>query len=209
VLCNIATALQALLKRLRGSAASRASSLARAFRSAFVRPGATRHPSSTKVAGRSSLDEGTDWKMEVDYRHAPVPFPAQIYATAERPDIVMWSESRRRVVLLELTCPAEEGIQAARDRKEAKYASLVDSINAANNWRAELHTVEIGARGLVACHTYSVFRTLGFTHSEANTLCRTLSTVSARCSFSIHLAHKHSSWIPRDLVHSLAQTGRA
>ena len=100
--------------------------------------------------------------MVTDYRHRPVVFPPVVYATNERPDIVLWSESKRRVVLLELTCPAEEDMQAARDRKEAKYAPLLDSINATGQWTAELHTFEVGARGLVACRTFGVFRTLGF-----------------------------------------------
>jgi hypothetical protein len=34
----------------------------------------------------------------------------------------------RKVILLELTCCAEEGIEGAQLRKENKYAALVDEI---------------------------------------------------------------------------------
>ena len=141
--------------------------------------------------------------MSVDYKHKRAVFPPAIYATNERPDIVLWSESFRRAVLLELTCPAEEGIPAARTRKEEKYAELVDNINATKCWSAELFTLEIGARGLVACRTFKIFRVLGFTVSEANTLCRSLSIVSSRCSFAIHCAHTENAWIPRGLIRAL------
>ena len=82
-----------------------------------------------------------------DYKHKRAVFPPNIYATSERPDIVIWSDSSRRVFLLELTCPAEEGIEAARARKQAKYKGLVDGINSSKCWSAKLYTLEIGARG--------------------------------------------------------------
>src|SRR4051812_34590104 len=46
-------------------------------------------------------------------------FPPAICSTALRPDAVLWSSLSRTVILLELTCPAEEGIEAAQIRKEA------------------------------------------------------------------------------------------
>jgi hypothetical protein len=33
-----------------------------------------------------------------------------VLATLQRPDIIIWSPSLRKVILIELTCPAEEGI---------------------------------------------------------------------------------------------------
>ena len=60
----------------------------------------------------------------------------------------------RVVVLIELTCPAEEGMGAAQLRKETKYSALLDSINATNVWKASLWTLEIGARGLVGLSSH-------------------------------------------------------
>ena len=67
----------------------------------------------------------------------------------------------RVVILLELTCPAEEGIEAAQIRKETRYADLLTQINASGNWKARLLTVEIGAWGLVGSSTFRIFRLLG------------------------------------------------
>jgi hypothetical protein len=197
VLANIESALEGLLRRLR-SRASRLSLLKQSFSTSFVKHGT--HATS-KVPSSSCLDGSTDWCMVVDYKHKPVVFPPCIFATSERPDIVLWSESSRRVELLELTCPAEEGIEAARDRKEGKYATLITDINNTRCWTANLQTIEIGARGLVACRTFKLFRSFGFEAREANALCRSLSIVASRCSFAIHCAHQLGAWVPRGLVH--------
>jgi hypothetical protein len=198
VLSNIETALEVLLGRINSRSAARLSSLKSAFSASFVQKGTRAFSPHTPTA--SSLDGSCDWQLAVDYKHKPVVFPPIILATDQRPDVVIWSESSRRVFLLELTCPAEEGIQAARDRKEARYAPLVDSINGTKCWTADLLTLEVGARGLVACHTFKNFRNLGMSSSEANALCRSLSLVSSRCSFAVFLAHSLNAWIPRGLV---------
>jgi hypothetical protein len=122
-------------------------------------------------------------------------FSLQPFVLNQRPDAVIWSMRARAVILLELTVPAEEGLQAAHLRKEAKYTKLLESITATNFWKPQLLTLEVGARGLVATRTYRAFTILGFT-----ALCKLLSEVAARCSFAIFLAHKHKTWIRSDLV---------
>jgi len=106
----------------------------------------------------------------------------------------------RAVILLELTVPAEEGLQAAKLRKEAKYTKLLESISASNFWKPRLLTLEVGARGLVACRTHRAFTILGFTAVQGKKLCKSLSEVAARCSFAIFLAHKHKTWIGSELI---------
>ena len=65
-----------------------------------------------------------------------------------------------RVLLLELTCPAEEGIEAAQAKKRAKYLELIENINL-SGWSTELLTIEVGARGLVGDSTFKAFVRLG------------------------------------------------
>ena len=72
--------------------------------------------------------------------------------------------------------------------EEVRYHALVDNINS-NSWRAELLTIEVGARGLIATGTFSAFIKLGFPRQDATNLCKTLSVVVARCSYAIYLAH--------------------
>ena len=60
--------------------------------------------------------------------------------------------------------------------------------------------MEIGARGLVASRTYRTFTAIGFTNAQAKKLCKLLSTVSARCSYAIYLAHKDHAWHRSELI---------
>ena len=64
-----------------------------------------------------------DWKVLVDLPDSKYVFPPEIFATLERPDIVIWSGKLRKVLLIELTCPSEENIEVAQ-RSTAKPNSL-------------------------------------------------------------------------------------
>ena len=120
-------------------------------------------------------------------------FPPNICATSERPDIVVWSPRARSVILLELTCCAEEGVRAAQLRKEVRYHKLVENTRTLN-WNADLLTIEVGARGLIGDSTFRAFVKLGFPPNVATQLCKSLSIVVARCSYGVYLAHKSQVW---------------
>ena len=55
------------------------------------------------------LSNASDWKIIVDLPGVNFVFPPEIFNTNERPDIVIWSAKLKKVLLIELTCPAEEG----------------------------------------------------------------------------------------------------
>ena len=79
----------------------------------FVRKG-DKLANPAKLAPRKSLLSGsTDWQLLVDYSDRPIVFPRAILATNQRPDIVTWSVALKKVVMIELTCPSEEGIEPA------------------------------------------------------------------------------------------------
>jgi len=115
----------------------------------------------------------------VDFDHKQIVFPPNICATSERPDIVIWSVKARSVILIELTCCAEEGVRAAQLRKEVRYHDLVNTVRS-SHWNAELLTIEVGARGLVGNGTYRAFLKLGYSSAAATSLCKILSVVVAR-----------------------------
>ena len=55
-------------------------------------------------------------------------------------------------------------------------------------------TVEVGARGFVAFSARSCLRRLGFPNREISTICKALSRVSAKCSYTIYLSRHHKTW---------------
>ena len=163
------------------------------FAASFVRAGQKRKVPTEKPQ-RGLLEYANDWVFQIDFKHCPLVFPPCICATSLRPDAVLWSMNSRTVILIELTCCAEEGVAAAQSRKEARYEDLLATIRETKMWTARLLTVEVGARGLVGSSTHRAFVTLGLSSRQANALCKRLSVVVARCSYAIYLAHNSKEW---------------
>ena len=82
--------------------------------SSFVPAGAPLEATNRRRVAAPLLHAARDWKLLVDFDHAKILFPPEICATNERPDIIIWSTSARHVSMIELTCPAEEGIRERR-----------------------------------------------------------------------------------------------
>ena len=163
--------------------------------SSFVAAGSeTKQPKRTRPQ-RSLLGTAADWKFLFDLRHKPYLFPPHIYATDQRPDLLLYSNTARVVIFGELTCPAEEGIEGAKLRKQARYAPTAEAIRGLTHpWTVHVLILEVGARGFVARSTYNFLRKIGFTPRSANLTCRLVSEVTARCSYAIYLRHSEKEW---------------
>ncbi len=144
----------------------------------------------------SLLDGAKDWELLVDLDDNRSLFPPEVYATAERPDILIFSRTEHRIILCELTCGAEEGFVNAVLRKEGRYAPLVAKINddKANPWSAQLFTIEVGARGFVGYSLTSFLRKLGFSSRKTRSTCKRISLIAAKCSYGIYLMHTNHNW---------------
>lgn len=140
------------------------------------------------------LSSANDWQLMVDFLYEQITFPPEIYASNQRPDIIIFSRSLKRVLIVELTVPADENIQAAHIRKTARYTELSHSINHSTEWNASIHPIEVGARGFVAHSMNSFLRSIGFSSRLASSTCKNISLVTARCSYHIWLSRDKKSW---------------
>jgi hypothetical protein len=141
------------------------------------------------------LHKATDWKLLVDYLHAPFVFPPEIYPTRLRPDIVIWSTSLATDIFIELTCPMEENLEARMHDKIARYTELLASIEATGKWKVVLYTIEVGARGRVHAKTArKCFRGLGFSPRAISKIVKDLSLLSVRASLSIYIHRNAPCW---------------
>ena len=93
----------------------------------------------------------------------------------------------KKVLLLELTCPAEEGFTAASVRKLERYNDLISDIESAG-WKATHCPFEVGARGFVAKSTFRCLSLLGLPPTAKKALVHAMSNISARCSYTIYLS---------------------
>ena len=144
----------------------------------FVKAGAkilNNFKKSLSTPTKSQLQGASDWKLLVDFDHdqTVLIFPPEI--------------------LIELTCPAEEGMINAQIYKETRYSQLKSEI-LERSWSVSLMTIEVGVRGFVGHSLPKCLSLLGFSRSTSNKLCKTVSLVSAKCSYAIYLASNSLSW---------------
>ena len=90
----------------------------------FVREG-TLVKRKTAKPHKGIFHLSNDWVMNSDL-DGNLQFPEFIAITALRPDIVIYSQKIKTIIIIELTCPSEENIEERHDGKTNKYSDLVE-----------------------------------------------------------------------------------
>ena len=166
----------------------------------FVKKGSFVPKSKYKPTGILHLTD--DWVLLSDLDSSYV-FPGHIAVSSLRPDIVIFSNSLKRVVLVELTCPCEENMERWHSTKLAKYSCLVNTITS-NGWGADLFAIEVGARGYCSRSVTLCLRRLGFSNKLAFSTTKKVGLTCMKSSFCIWLARNSKAW-SQDLLPSSSQ----
>ena len=136
--------LRIIISNIRSSIKTIKSSVASSkqpIKTKFVKKG-------TKVKTKNSspigiLHQASDWVLLGDL-DGTFSFPPHIAFTELRPDITIFSNKLKRVILIELTCPYEENMEAWYNVKVNKYLPL-KSVIENNGWSVDLFAVEVEA----------------------------------------------------------------
>ena len=156
----------------------------------FVKKGAKVPCKRTPPVG--ILHYASDWVLLADL-NSNYCFPVHIAFTQLRPDITIFSNSLRKVILIELICPCEENMQSWHSTKINKYLTLKTVIES-NGWCVELFAVEVGAKGYCSKSVLCCFKKLGFNNTCIRNTIKKLSKSSTECSFCIWLARNNKHW---------------
>ena len=106
-------------------------------------------------------------------------FPFQLALTELRSDIVLFSKSSKREVLLELTCPCEENMENWHSQKLDKYTQLSEVIED-NGCAIDLFAIEVGTRGYPSRLLSICLKTLGFKNKIVQKTAKSLSCISMK-----------------------------
>ena len=150
----------------------------------FVKKGTIVKTKNSSPSGL--LHQASDWVLLGDL-DGTFSFPPHIAFTELRPDITIFSNKLKRVILIELTCPCEENMEAWHNAKVNKYLPL-KSVIENNGWSVDLFAVEVGARGYCSRSVLCCFKSLGLRNRTINTTIKQISKRSMECSFCIWLA---------------------
>ena len=155
----------------------------------------------TKPTGLLHL--GNDWFLlsDLDNKYQ---FPGHIAVTALRPDVVIYSNLLKRVIIIELTCPCEENMATWHLIKLNKYSCLVNIIKA-NGWVVDIFAIEVGARGYCSRSVTTCLKKLGFSNKLAFSTAKQIGQTSMKCSFCIWVARDSQEWSQSALISSIEQ----
>ena len=67
--------------------------------------------------------------------------PVFLAVSTLRPDILLFSRSTKKVIIIELTCPCEENMSQWHEEKSQKYYPLCYSIRS-NGWFVYFYAIE-------------------------------------------------------------------
>ena len=138
------------------------------------------------------LHHASDWVLLADL-NSNYCFLVHIAFTQLRPDIMVFSNSLRKVILIELTCPCEENMESWHGTKISKYLAL-KAIVESKGWGVELFAVEVGARGYCPKSVLCCSKKLGFNNKLIRNTIKKLSKSSMECSFCIWLVRNNKEW---------------
>ena len=109
-------------------------------------------------------------------------FPGDLIVhTQERPDIVIWSDTVKRVIIVELNVPWEENMEEAFERKKLRYENLRMECED-KGWACQVMPIEVGCRGFIGRTTTSYLTRLGLTNRARRRATQQLQTVAERAS---------------------------
>ena len=130
---------------------------------AFVRAG-ERRPKSGEIISKSYLDGSADWRLMVDLDRR-LKVPEEVAPTDLRPDLILVSDSAKKMGVMELTVPREERLEVSNESKRSKYASLQVE-GKKRGWTVQVWAVEVGYRGFPAGSMSTFLKDLGFMGAE-------------------------------------------
>ena len=187
VLCQVIAALKSFISNIKETVSFSANTSIK-----FVKKG-------PKVPCKRStpvgiLHHASGWVFIADL-NSNYCFPVQIAFTQLRPDITIFSNNLRTVILIELTCPCEENMESWHSTKINNYLAL-KTIIGSNGWCVEVFTVEVGTRGYCSRSVLCCFKKLGFSNALIRNTIKNLSKSTMECLFCIWLARNNKDWTP-------------
>ena len=186
VLNNVVDVINIFLNELPETPAKHVNSVS------FIKAGICRRQPKSKPTGILHLSN--DWKVVADTNKGYI-FPVHIALSSLRPDIVIYSNCLKRVILIELTCPCEQNMESWHSTKLSKYSGLVNIISS-NGWYCDLFAIEVGARGYCSRSVTTCLKRLGFCNKLAFTSAKRFGEISMKSSFCIWLARNSKVWSP-------------
>ena len=158
---------------------------------AFVREG-EKKKGTVRRRPRSYMEGARDWRLMVDLDRK-LRVPHHIVETELRPDMLLISDSSKRMGVIELTIPSEDRVEVAGELKKSKYAVLQQE-GRRNGWAVQVWAVEIGCRGFPASSMATFMRDIGMEGGEKKRKLKKLGETAERASKWLWSCSRIQEW---------------
>ena len=145
-----------------------------------------------KVPISGILEVASDWKVLADLDKRLV-FPPHVVVTGLRPDLIIYSDQGKVMIMVELTCPCEQNFDARHVQKVDKYQDMKDRCIELG-WKVYLFAVEVGARGYTAHSLSSCLRILGLRGRNLRRCLEEAGNTALRTSFWVWILRDNKEW---------------
>merc|ERR1739842_280995 len=113
--------------------------------------------------------------------------------TNMRPDMILMSDSTKRIGLIELTVPSEERVEVLGELKKARYAPLQVE-GKTKGWNVHIWAVEVGCKGFPAASMGSFLKDIGIAGGERNRQLKKIGEVAMSSSRRIWNWSNFTQW---------------
>ena len=110
--------------------------------------------------------------------------PERVTETNLRPDMLLISDSSKRMGIVELTVPSEERVEVAGEMKREKYEVIVQG-GRERSWTVRVWTVEVGCRGFPAASMATFLKDIGIGGADRNRALRRIGEAAETSSKAI------------------------
>ena len=123
--------------------------------------------------------------------------PPHILVTALKPDIVVFNDQTKEVIVFELTCPWDSNISRSHAFKSEKYSSLIADLS--HRHSVSFFSVEVSARGQITKENRNRLKAFLFKScSSIKEIHRSVNLVSSKAAllspYSIFAARGEPTW---------------
>jgi hypothetical protein len=123
--------------------------------------------------------------------------PVEIFGhTRQRPDMVIIMPVKRKITIMELTCPLPHNMDRWNSVKFSKYAPHL-LVAEAQGWSPSLHTVAVSSNGIPSMSLGQFLAALGMSQTEATSLASKCGSTSSNCTCMLHQAVHQKHWMPK------------
>ena len=157
----------------------------------FVKEG-EKKPKTKNEDRKCYLDSASDWRLQVDL-DGKLKVPVEVADTNLRPDILLISDSEKKMGIVELTVPSEERIEVSGELKRSKYAGLQEQ-GRKKGWVVQVWAVEVGCRGFPAASMASFLGEIGIKGNERKKKLKKIGEVAEQASRSVWTWSHHKEW---------------